>query len=207
MRFFIAALFLLHTGCSLPKIIVLHDPLSADEHVKLGNIYESQEKSTQALEQFRAAVQADPKHVQAWLLLGELAYKQGAYPEAETAYQKATKLQPDNGDINNNLAWVYIQQRKKLEKAEALTARAMTLTPEHKPYYLDTRGVILLRSGRVQEAIAVLREAVETLPEDKPEFIAEAYGHLAEAYQAEGDVAQYADAEKMRNELLKETRK
>src|SRR4030067_250758 len=36
---FLSALLL--SGCSLPKIIVLHDPLSADEHVRLGGVYDA----------------------------------------------------------------------------------------------------------------------------------------------------------------------
>ena len=174
-------------GCALPKIIILNDPLSAEEHAKLGRIYESQGKEDLALLQYRAAVRKDPRQVQAWLLLGDLAYGRGDYGEAETAYKKALNLQPENGDIGNNLAWTFLMQNKRTSKAEKLVREAMTFTPEHKPYYLDTLGVVLLRLGKVRESIAALKESVTTLPEDKSGFLAEAYGHLAEAYKAAGE--------------------
>ncbi|OGW55418.1 MAG: hypothetical protein A2Z46_09200 [Nitrospirae bacterium RBG_19FT_COMBO_55_12] len=174
-------------GCALPKIIILNDPLSAEEHAELGRIYESQGKEDLALLQYRAAVRKDPRQAQAWLLLGDLAYRRGDYGEAETAYKKALNLQPENGDIGNNLAWTFLMQNKRTSKAEKLVREAMTFTPGHKPYYLDTLGVVLLRLGKVRESIAALKESVTTLPEDKSGFLAEAYGHLAEAYKAAGE--------------------
>lgn len=174
-------------GCSFPKIIILHDPLSADEHAQLGRIYESQGKEDLALQQYRAALKKDPKHAQSWLLLGDLSYQRRDYDEAERAYRRAVKLRPENGDIYNNLAWTYLQQGRNLDKAEELIKQALKLTPGHRPYYLDTLGVILLRLGRVQESLAALKESVDTLPPDRPALLAEAYTHLAEAYCAAGD--------------------
>lgn len=182
------------SGCALPKIIILNDPLSAEEHAKLGRIYESQGKEDLALLQYRAAVKKDARHSQAWLLLGDLSYRRGDYGEAETAYKKALNLQPENGDIGNNLAWTYLMQNKRTSKAEKLVKEAMTFTPEHKPYYLDTLGVVLLRLGKVRESIAALKESVTTLPEDKSGFLAEAYGHLAESYNAAGEAVLAAEA-------------
>jgi Tfp pilus assembly protein PilF len=174
-------------GCALPKIIILNDPLSAEEHAELGRIYESQGKEDLALLQYRAAIRKNPRQAQGWLLLGDLAYRRGDYGEAETAYKKALDLQPENGDTGNNLAWTYLMQNKRTSKAEKLVREAITLTPGHKPYYLDTLGVVLLRLGKIQEAVAALKESVTTLPEDKAGFLAEAYGHLAEAHKTAGE--------------------
>ncbi len=181
-------------GCALPRIIILNDPLSVEEHDNLGRIYESQGKEDLALLQYRAAVKKDPGHVRSWLLLGDLSYKRGVFGEAETAYKKALSRQPENGDIANNLAWTYVMQNKRLSKAEELVKEALTLTPDHKPYYLDTLGMVLLRLGKVQEAIAALKEAVSSLPEDKPGYLAEAFAHLAEAYTTAGDAVRADEA-------------
>jgi tetratricopeptide (TPR) repeat protein len=193
---FLSSLFFA-SGCALPKIIILNDPLSAEEHAELGRIYESQGKEDLALLQYRAAVRRNPRQVQAWLLLGDLAYRRGDYGEAETAYKKALNLQPESGDTGNNLAWTYLMQNKRTSKAEKLVREAMTFTPEHKPYYLDTLGVVLLRLGKVQESIAALKESVATLPEDRSGFLAEAYGHLAEAYKTAGDAVLAEEAAAM----------
>jgi Tfp pilus assembly protein PilF len=180
-------LALLFSGCSLPKIIVLHDPLSAEEHVKLGGIYDSQGKTGLAREQYRLAVKQDPKNGRAWSLLGDIAYRDKDYPDAEKAYGKALSLDPKNGDLMNNLAWVYVQQEKRTGKAQELVRAALENTPAHRPYYLDTLGIILLREGKVPDAIAALKESSATIPRDQPEFLAETYRHLADAYTAAGD--------------------
>ncbi len=189
------AVMLFLAGCSLPKIIILHDPLSPEEHNNLGRIYESQNNFDQAVQQYHAALKKDPNFVPSLLLLGDLSYRLKKYSEAETAYKKAIKLQPENGDIYNNLCWVYIDQRADLGTAAELIQKALSLTPEHRPHYLDTLGVILLRSGKTAESIAALKLAVELLPKDVPAYLAEAYSHLAEAYAAEGKVAEAHEAE------------
>jgi Tfp pilus assembly protein PilF len=196
------ALVLLFSGCSLPKIIVLHDPLSAEEHIKLGGIYDSQGKTGLAHEQYRFAVKQAPENGRAWSLLGDVAYREKDYPEAEKAYGKALDLDPKSGDLHNNLAWVYVQQDRKLSKAQNLVMRALELAPDHRPYYLDTLGVILLKEGKIPEAIVALKESSETIPQDQPEFLAEAYRHLAEAYIAAGD-EQRANEAMHRLKLLK----
>ena len=177
----------LATSCSLPKIIVLHDPLSAEEHIKLGGIYDSQGKTGLAREQYRFAVKQEPKNGRAWSLLGDIAYREKDYPEAEKAYGKALDLDPKSGDLHNNLAWVYVQQDKRLGKAQELVQAALEHTPAHQPYYLDTLGVIQLKLGKIPDAITSLLEAVETIPRGQPDLLAEAYQHLADAYHAAGD--------------------
>lgn len=190
----LSALFF--SGCSLPKIIILNDPLSAEEHNNLGRIYESQGKFDLAAQQYREALAKDGKYVASLLLLGDLSYRTKNYSEAESVYKKAVHLQPGNGDIYNNLCWVYLEQHAGIEKAEDLIRTAMRVTPEHRAYYADTQGVILLRLGRVAESITALKEAVALLPADNAAYLAESYLHLAEAYRAAGDTANAAEAEK-----------
>lgn len=178
---------ILLSSCSLPRIIILNDPLSVEEHNNLGGIYESQQKYELAAEQYHAALKKDPKSVSSLLLLGDLSFRMKNYSVAETAYKKAIKLQPGNGDIYNDLCWVYLEQHTASDMAEALVAKALTASPEHRAYYLDTMGVVLLRMGKTKESITVLKEAAELLPKNNPAYLAETYQHLAEAYQTTGD--------------------
>jgi len=201
----LASLFL-PFGCSLPRIIILNDPLSAQEHHALCTIYESQHKYDLAREQCRASLRKNPKYTPSLLLLGDLSYRLKDYKEAEAAYDSALELQPENGDIYNNLCWVYIERRTGLRKAEGLIRKAITLTPAHKPNYLDTLGVVLLRLGKTAESITALKESVDTLPGEKLEFLAEAHGHLAEAYREMGNEDKSRESEEQKNNLLKSSR-
>jgi Tfp pilus assembly protein PilF len=123
------------------------------------------------------------------------------YGEAEKAYGKALDLDPKNGDLHNNLAWIYVQQDRKLGKAQGLVMAAMELTPDHRPYYLDTLGVIQLKLGKIPDAIASLQGSTETIPRDQPDFLAEAYQHLADAYRAAGDIPAADDALERQRQL------
>jgi len=184
------------SGCSLPRVIVLNDPLSAEEHEKLGEAYESRKEFDLAAQQYREALKKNPQSASLLLLLGDHFFTIKLYPEAESAYLKALKLQPENGDIYNNLCWVYLEQHVKKEKSLDLVNAAMAVTPEHRAYYLDTRGVILLQLGRTSESISDLKEAVLLLPKDNVAYLSEAYTHLAEAYRNAGDVENAVEAEK-----------
>ncbi len=179
---FTAVLFLF--GCSLPRIVVLHDPLTANEHDDLGRAYESEGKLDLAAVQYREALKKDPKHLPSLLLLGDLSYQVKNFDEAASAYSKALKLDPRNADVRNNLAWVYIQTGHELDRAKELITEALELNPARRPYYLDTLGVVLLKTGKAAEAVTALRESVDTLPKDRPELLAEAEGHLADARRA-----------------------
>ena len=202
---FLAALLL--SGCSLPKIIVLHDPLSADEHVRLGGIYDAQGKTERARDQYQAAVKQDAKHGKAWALLGDTSIRLKDYPGSARAYKNALKLDPQNGDLHNNLAWVYVQQGEDLEEAHDLVTKALLLVPAHRPYYLDTLGVVLLKLGKAQDAVTTLKEAVDTIPGDQPGLLAEAYQHLADAYRAAGDIPAADNARERQRQLTPATPK
>lgn len=198
----ILSMLSLATGCSLPKFVVLHDPLSAEEHLKLGSIYDAQGKTALARDQYREAARLDRKSGRAWSLLGDAAYKMKEYGEAEKAYAKAIDLDEKNGDLRNNLAWVYVEQGRDLDEAHALAKKAMELTPGHRPFYLDTLGMALLKQGKHGDAVAALTESTETIPRDQPAFLAEAYGHLADAYRAAGDEAAAQESSRKRERLL-----
>lgn len=178
---------LLLSACSLPRVIVLHDPLTPEEHDNLGRIYESQGKPELALEQYREALRQDKKRLPSLLLLGDLSYRQEKYSEAEAAYTKALDLDAKNADLLNNLAWVYVRTGRKLDRAKELITKALAANPAHRPYYLDTLGVVLLKLGDAAGAVTVLRESVDTLPKDRQDLLAEAQEHLADARKAAGE--------------------
>ncbi|OGW49638.1 MAG: hypothetical protein A2078_05995 [Nitrospirae bacterium GWC2_57_9] len=194
---------LLPAGCSVPRVIILHDPLTAEDHEQLGRIYEGQGKSDLAVVQYQEAVKKDRKRVSSLLLLGDLSFRISDYVQAESAYRQAIDLDPGNGDVRNNLAWVYIRTGRKLEIATEHVIEAMKLNPAHRPFYLDTLGVILLKQGNAGDAVTALKEAVATLPGDDRELLSQAQGHLADACRAAGNDGCYYEAVKHQRDLFR----
>ncbi len=68
----ITILLPLATGCSIPQIVVIDDPLSAREHVDLGMTYEAQGDLDLAESEYRKACSQLPE---AFLYRGNIAYQ------------------------------------------------------------------------------------------------------------------------------------
>lgn len=141
---FSVCIFFFFAGCSIPQIIVLKDPLTPQEYLRLGVSYESRNQWELAEAQYRKA--ADHDVPEAFLFLGNIAYQQKNYKDAEKFYQKAIKKMPEDPRAYNNLAWLYYEQgTDDLIKAEHLARKALELAPsDHHSAYLDTLDKILL---------------------------------------------------------------
>jgi tetratricopeptide (TPR) repeat protein len=176
---------------SLPKIRILHDPLTAQEHLALGVSYESQGKLDLAISEYKAALKKGSKEVGVTLLvyLGNAHAQRKEYKQAEGYYQKVLKREPQNGQALNNLAWVYLQQGIKFKEAEAMVRQALSQTPDgdlNRSGYLDTLAEILMAQGQFSEALDVLEEAEGLVSPDDTAFLSQIYEHKARAYEALG---------------------
>jgi Zn-dependent protease with chaperone function len=103
-----------------------------------------------------------PENARLRLRLGTLYYQRQNLPEAVRHLELALKLDPENPEILNNLAWilatskeaVYLQPRRALSLAE----RAAEISPE--PYVLDTLAEAYHVNGRNEEALDAAERAL-----------------------------------------------
>jgi tetratricopeptide (TPR) repeat protein len=123
------------TGCSLPRIILLDDPLSAEEHLNLGVTYEKNGEFENALKEYKVA---SKKIAIAFLYMGNIYFQMKEYESAEASFKKTIKEDPENADAYNNLAWLYYVRKENLEEAEALALKAIGLNPSKTNIYQDT---------------------------------------------------------------------
>ncbi|MGH7227817.1 MAG: tetratricopeptide repeat protein [Nitrospiraceae bacterium] len=149
---------------SLPRVVVLHDPLTPTEHVTLGLTYEAQGRTEVAVREYRAALEQGHGYVPAFVGLGNLAFGRGALEEAEAYYHQALAVAPQDPGANNNLAMLYLAQSANLTEAERLARQALVQGGPLRPYVLDTMVHIYMRQGRYQEAKAALEEAEAMTP-------------------------------------------
>lgn len=174
-------------ACSgLPRIVILHDPLTPEEHVTLAGRYEAQGLAKQAVEEYQAALRKRPDDVTALVGLGNLSYQRGEMKEAERYYCKALDRDPNHPAANNNLASVYLALGKKLDEAERLARRALAQESPHKAYFWETLAGIHLQQGRLAEAQADLILADSMAPVENRELkekIAKTHKEITEALQ------------------------
>lgn len=127
--------FLLASACSLPRIIVLDDPLSPEEHINLGVVYEKKGEFESAIKEYEAASRKLPV---AYLYIGNVYFQRKELGVAEKYYRIAIDEDPQNADAHNNLAWLYYTKRENLYEAESLALKAIELNPSKREIYQDT---------------------------------------------------------------------
>jgi Tfp pilus assembly protein PilF len=162
-------LLVLLAGCGhLPKIIVLEDPLSADEHVTLGVAYEQKGDLALAAREYERALAKDKTSHQARVNLGNVRLAEKRYDQARKEYLAALALRPADPEATNNLAWAAILSGRGQEDALRRMEAVMS-TPAHRsPPLLDTFGVLLGELARPAEAEEVFAEAERRCDQPDP---------------------------------------
>ena len=102
---------------------------------------------------------------------------QGKFPEAEQAYRATLKLDPENAEAMNNLAYLLALHGGRLDEALALATRAHELMAASCDF-ADTLAVVLTRKGDVAAALPILLDIVGREPADEG-----FRGHLAAALE------------------------
>lgn len=70
------------------------DPGHPVAHYNLGQIYNVQGQPTKAQWEYEAALRTDPSHLDSWINLGVVLYRQRRFQEAAEASRRALTLSP-----------------------------------------------------------------------------------------------------------------
>lgn len=96
--------------------------------------------------------------------IGSIFLEKGNRVEAIKAYEEALRLNDNQPEVLNNLAWLYLSEGRKLREAENYAGKALEIEPD-TPEYLDTLGLILMKEGKKKEAAKLFRKAWAIKPE------------------------------------------
>lgn len=153
------------TGCSsFPKIIILNDPLKAQEHADLASIYEEKGEYNLAIREGEEAIKIDSGNIKALIAIGNSHLQKGSYDKAEKYYKKAMKIEPKNGDLLNNTAMLYLSTERP-EEALRLVKDAISTNSSHAGYYYDTLGKVYEKMGKEKDAQDAFEKSRELLKE------------------------------------------
>lgn len=120
---------------------------------------------------------------------------QGDYTKGEAELEVLFQKSPEDPGLNNDLGYLYAEQGKNLEKAEAMIRKAVQEEPD-KAAYLDSLGWVLFKRGKFKEALEPLQKAVELQKAEEQKGAAPPDATIREHL---GDVLlQLQDAEKAR---------
>lgn len=185
--FLLVGFLIISSSCSrIPKIIILHDSLSAEEHNDLGIVYEQEGKLDLALREYKKALAKEENYVKARVNLGNVLFKKREYNRAREEYSRSISLDPSNPDPLNNMAWIYIIEKENLEEAKLLAEKALELDQANGYIYRDTLGMIAFLTGRLQEALCLIEKSIEETPPSEVSRLEEEYEHLEAIYRTAG---------------------
>jgi putative PEP-CTERM system TPR-repeat lipoprotein len=123
-----------------------------------------------------------PKDLKFLLYSADAKLLMREYDLARDRYLSVLKLQPDNGNAANNVAWLL--NLKKDPKALEYAEQANRLAPDN-PDYMDTLAQVLASTGQLAKAIEVQKKAVGLTPDHGMRRF-----HLAQYYVNAGQKAQ-----------------
>lgn len=130
---------------------------TAQTHFAAGRLAESQGAVAQAVNQYRHAIAADPKHLPSLYRLGMLYTQAQAYPDAIATWNRYVKVTASDATAWSNLGYCHELAGQRAE-AEAAYRQGIAKDPRSGPCRVNY-GLMLAREGREAEAKAQL-EAV-----------------------------------------------
>ncbi len=130
----------------------------------MGQVYEIESRSADAIRTYKAALKVDSSLDQARLRLCDALMLLGSFDEAKPHFEYLRSRLSDHPKVLVSLARIEDREGHP-EEAERILDRALTLQPNYAPALLD-RGILALRAGQFAEAEKYLREAVRLDPSD-----------------------------------------
>jgi tetratricopeptide (TPR) repeat protein len=158
-----------------------------DIYLRIGEIYRRKGDLNASVQALRKALETLPDNI---MVLSELALvlDEGARrPEARKVYEATLKLDPNNGVVLNNLAFLLCETGGDLDDALTKATRAKQLLPNLLEIS-DTLGWIYLKKGLADNAIEIFKDLVSKAPKHSTYRF-----HLGMAYSQKGDKSKALD--------------
>jgi len=125
-------------------------------------------RTDEAMSVMQEVIKRQPSHGEALNYVGYSWADKSIHLDKALEYiQRAVKLKPDNGYIQDSLGWVYYRLGRIEEAREALE-RAVELA-EDDPAIYDHLGDVYLELGRKDDAVEAYRKGLATFEEDDQE--------------------------------------
>jgi len=133
--------------------------------IALGNVYYTQGKFDEAIEQYRKSISLDPQASVPHYNLANIFYIQGKLDQALDEYKVAARLNPSDPDAHDKLASLYADI-KLYDKAIAEADETIRLNPKYADACIH-KGYALSQTENYQDAELAFRAAIRwdnTLP-------------------------------------------
>ena len=180
-------------------------PRVANFYIYSASLDEDSKNVTAAVSKLEKAVGFFPEDEKVRYYLGSLYDRQGKVDQGLQQMEAILTINPDNVDALNYIGYTWTQKGVRLNDAEKLLQKAMTLRPDNG-YITDSWGWYLFTRGRVNEAVVALEKAVHLKPNESTilEHLGDAYlrSNLREkALTQYSEAAKYADDDSLKHKI------
>jgi tetratricopeptide (TPR) repeat protein len=152
------------------------DPSNTDAYGMLAQLLYQQGRLEEGRKEFGKIAEQQPKNVAALTMLAVIANRLGNADEAIRRYEQILAIDPEAAMAANNLAYMYMEQNRSLDRAVELATMAQKRLPEDAAV-ADTLGFIYVKKNLAQVGLRFLLLAVKLAPTEP------VYGyHLGLAY-------------------------
>jgi tetratricopeptide (TPR) repeat protein len=141
---------------------VLDNPNDVKARLRLGVLHDKRAEPLLALEQYQAAVAADPDNAVVVLQYAQALTNLNRFADAERELRRVLRLEPDNGSLHLQLGTISFR-RGLYSQAEVELKRAIELLPDAAYAYFH-RGESLNQLSRIDEALDMLERGVALDP-------------------------------------------
>ena len=139
-------------------------PKTAEEMIKLGDSLLAQGKQDEALYQYVKAADQDNKNYTALYKIGDIHSKLGNQVLAIKAYEMALNINPDNGEANEGMALILLNERE-YDKARNHLAKAEGSGAAISWRVYNSLGVISDLEKNYKQAIIYYQKALTVQPQ------------------------------------------
>lgn len=137
----------------------------------------------EAIGVLKKAVSFDSEESSIWFELGTAYERTRSYKKAADAFRKVLSLKPNDDAAANYLGYMWAEQNKNLDSAEALLEMALAKDPENGAY-LDSYAWIFFKKGDLDSAEKYIKLALKQISDDPI-----IYDHLGDILLKKGDAS------------------
>jgi len=159
-------------------------PNSFELQMRLGDVENRLGDKSRAIQSFGNARKLKPQDLNAALAVAVTLDSAGKVDQARGAYEDVLRIDPENTQALNNLAFIKADEGVDLDLALGYAQRALRHAP-NDPGISDTLGLIYIRKKLTGQAVQVLRDLVSREPSN-PSF----HMHLGMALYDAGEKQQ-----------------
>jgi tetratricopeptide (TPR) repeat protein len=132
------------------------------KYLERGKDYLQKQNYDKAIVELKNVLQIDPKHAEAYYLIGQTEEAQQNWQRSFGSYLKAVELDPDHLEARTRLARFYLLANKEAEARKEMET-VLAKQPEHVGALL-LKAMLLSKEGKNPDALIVVNDIVENHP-------------------------------------------